>query len=45
MKVPVTDLSPEEAPAHFGWLNAFAGILLVLIVVVLRPRLGMAPFC
>lgn len=24
LKVPVQSLSPEEAPAHFGWLNMFA---------------------
>ena len=25
LNVPVTSLSPEEAPAHFGWLSMFAG--------------------
>ena len=26
LKVPVVSLSPEEAPAHFGWFSAFAGL-------------------
>ena len=25
LKVQVISVSPEEAPAHFGWLAAFAG--------------------
>jgi nucleoside-diphosphate-sugar epimerase len=25
LKVPVISVSPEDAPAHFGWLAAFAG--------------------
>lgn len=25
LKVPVVAMSPEEAPAHFGWLGAFVG--------------------
>ena len=25
LRVPVISVSPEEAPAHFGWLAAFAG--------------------
>ena len=26
LNVPVVSLSPEEAPAHFGWLGLFAGM-------------------
>ena len=26
LKMPVVSLSPEEAPAHFGWLGGFAGM-------------------
>jgi nucleoside-diphosphate-sugar epimerase len=25
LKIPVVSVSPEEAPAHFGWLGMFAG--------------------
>ena len=25
LEIPVVSLSPEEAPAHFGWMAMFAG--------------------
>jgi nucleoside-diphosphate-sugar epimerase len=43
LKVPVISLSPEEAPAHFGWLAAFAGRDLPASSALTRRRLGWQP--
>jgi nucleoside-diphosphate-sugar epimerase len=43
LKVPVVALSPEEAPAHFGWLAAFAGLDLSASGVRTQERLGWRP--
>ncbi|MBU9339909.1 SDR family oxidoreductase [Burkholderia multivorans] len=43
LKVPVVSLSAEEAPAHFGWLAAFAGHDLVASSEKTRKVLGWNP--
>jgi nucleoside-diphosphate-sugar epimerase len=43
LKVPVISISPEEAPAHFGWLAAFAGRDLPASSALTKKRLGWHP--
>ena len=43
LKLPVVSLSPEEAPAHFGWLAMFAGFDMPASSVQTRQRLGWNP--
>jgi hypothetical protein len=43
LKVPVISVSPEEAPAHFGWLAAFAGRDLPASSALTRKRLAWQP--
>ncbi|PRG37577.1 SDR family oxidoreductase [Burkholderia multivorans] len=43
LKVPVASLSAEDAPAHFGWLAAFAGHDLVASSEKTRKVLGWNP--
>jgi len=43
LKVPVVALSPEEAPAHFGWLAMFAGLDLSASSAQTEDRLGWHP--
>ena len=43
LKVPVISLSPEEAPAHFGWLAAFAGRDLPASGALTQKRLAWHP--
>jgi nucleoside-diphosphate-sugar epimerase len=43
LKVPVVSLSPEEAPAHFGWLAMFAGFDMPASSAQTRQRLGWHP--
>ncbi len=43
LKVPVKSISPEEAPAHFGWLAMFAGLDMPASSALTRKRLGWNP--
>jgi nucleoside-diphosphate-sugar epimerase len=43
LKVPVVSLSPEEAPAHFGWLAMFAAFDMPASSAQTRQRLGWRP--
>jgi nucleoside-diphosphate-sugar epimerase len=43
LKVPVVSLSPEEAPAHFGWLAMFAGHDVPASSAQTQERLGWHP--
>jgi nucleoside-diphosphate-sugar epimerase len=43
LKVPVKSISADEAPAHFGWLSAFAGLDLQASSAITRKKLGWNP--
>ena len=43
LKVPVVSLSPEEAPAHFGWFAMFASLDLPASSALTQERLGWHP--
>jgi nucleoside-diphosphate-sugar epimerase len=43
LKVQVVGLSPEEAPAHFGWLAAFVGFDMPASSALTQERLGWHP--
>jgi len=43
LNLPVVSLTPEEAPAHFGWLAMFAGLDLPASSAKTRELLGWAP--
>jgi nucleoside-diphosphate-sugar epimerase len=43
LKVPAVSLSPEEAPAHFGWLAAFVGFDMPASSAQTQKRLGWHP--
>jgi nucleoside-diphosphate-sugar epimerase len=43
LKLPVVSLSPEEAPAHFGWLAMFAGYDMPASSAQTQQRLGWHP--
>jgi len=43
LNVPVTSVSAEEAPAHFGWLATFAGLDLLASSEKTRKTLGWNP--
>ena len=43
LDLPVASLTPEEAPAHFGWLAMFAGLDLPASSAQTREALGWQP--
>lgn len=43
LNLPVVSLTPEEAPAHFGWLAMFAGLDLPASSAKTRALLGWQP--
>jgi nucleoside-diphosphate-sugar epimerase len=43
LEVPVVSVSPEDAPAHFGWLSGFASRDLPASSAQTRQRLGWHP--
>ena len=43
LKVPAVSLSPEEAPAHFGWLSMFVGLDMPASSAQTQERLGWHP--
>ena len=43
LKIPVVSLSPEEAPAHFGWLAAFTGMDMPASSAQTQAKLGWHP--
>ena len=43
LNVPIVSISPEEAPAHFGWLAAFAGRDLPASGALTQERLAWRP--
>jgi nucleoside-diphosphate-sugar epimerase len=43
LKAPLVSVSPEEAPAHFGWLAAFAGRDLPASGALTQKRLAWRP--
>jgi nucleoside-diphosphate-sugar epimerase len=43
LDVPLTPLTPAEAPTHFGWMTAFAGIDMAASSARTRELLGWAP--
>jgi nucleoside-diphosphate-sugar epimerase len=43
LNVPVTSLSPEQAPAHFGWLAAFTALDMPASSAQTQARLGWRP--
>ena len=43
LNIPVVNLSPDEAAAHFGWLSAFVGFDMPASSVWTQQRLGWIP--
>jgi len=43
LKIPVVSISQEEAPAHFGWMGAFAAHGIVASSAITRKQLGWNP--
>jgi nucleoside-diphosphate-sugar epimerase len=43
LKLPVKSITPEEAPAFFGWLGGFAGLDMPASSAETRKTLGWEP--
>ena len=43
LKLPAVSISPEEAPAHFGWMSMFAAHGIMASSALTRKRLGWQP--
>jgi nucleoside-diphosphate-sugar epimerase len=43
LKIPVVSIAPEEAPRHFGFLGAFAGLDMPASSTLTQQRLGWHP--
>lgn len=43
LSVPVVSITPEQAPAHFGWLAMFAGVDMPASSAITRQKLGWNP--
>ncbi|WP_322102470.1 SDR family oxidoreductase [Paraburkholderia sp. J41] len=43
LKLPVVSISPEEAPAHFGWMGLFAGLDMPASSAQTQAALGWRP--
>lgn len=43
LKLPVVSISPEEAPAHFGWMGIFAGLDMPASSAWTQATLGWRP--
>lgn len=43
LRIPVVSLTPEQAPAHFGWLERFAQWDMPASSALTRQRLGWNP--
>ena len=43
LKIPAVSISPEEAPAHFGWMSMFAPHGIMASSALTRKKLGWQP--
>jgi nucleoside-diphosphate-sugar epimerase len=43
LNLPVVSLTPEQAPAHFGWMAIFAGVDMAASSALTREALGWSP--
>jgi nucleoside-diphosphate-sugar epimerase len=43
LNIPSVSISPEEAPAYFGWLDRFSGLDMPASSVITRAKLGWEP--
>ncbi len=43
LNVPVRSITPEEAPAHFGWISMFAGADMPASSAMTQAELGWKP--